>query len=176
MTVGRPWCTVAARNAACNFVKSWPPRFSASICATPMSATSARNSGARPKNRSKLYLPSLAPSVWYSPSGVSANARNRLCVLSRANNGSQSAPHSTLITFQPAPLNSDSSSWMIWPFPRTGPSSRCRLQLMTNVRLSRFSRAASVSAPSDSGSSISPSPNTPQTRRLAVSQMPRCCR
>ena len=27
---------------------------------------------------------------------------------------------------------------MIWPLPRTGPSSRCRLQLMTKIRLSSF--------------------------------------
>ena len=42
---------------------------------------------------------------------------------------------------------------MILPLPRTGPSSRCRLQLMTKIRLSRFSREASVMAPSVSGSS-----------------------
>ena len=56
---------------------------------------------------------------------------------------SQSEPQSTLMTFQPAPRNTASSSWMIWPLPRTGPSSRCRLQLMTKIRLSSFSRAAS---------------------------------
>jgi hypothetical protein len=57
-----------------------------------------------------------------------------------------------------------SSSWMILPLPRTGPSRRCRLQLTTNVRLSRPSRAASERAPSDSGSSVSPSPRNAQTR------------
>jgi hypothetical protein len=30
---------------------------------------------------------------------------------------------------------------MILPLPRTGPSSRCRLQLTTKIRLSSFSRA-----------------------------------
>ena len=40
---------------------------------------------------------------------------------------------------------------MIWPLPRTGPSRRCRLQLMTKIRLSSFSREASVMAPSDFG-------------------------
>ena len=59
----------------------------------------------------------------------------------------------TLMTFQPAPRKAASSSWMILPLPRTGPSSRCRLQLMTKIRLSSFSREASVMAPSDSGSS-----------------------
>ena len=49
-------------------------------------------------------------------------------------------PRSTLITFQPAPRKSLSSSWMILPLPRTGPSSRCRLQLTTKIRLSSFSR------------------------------------
>ena len=39
-------------------------------------------------------------------------------------------PQSTLMTFQPAPRKIASSSWMIWPLPRTGPSSRCRLQLI----------------------------------------------
>ncbi len=55
------------------------------------------------------------------------------------------------MTFQPAPRKSPSSSWMIFPLPRTGPSSRCKLQLMTQIRLSRFSRAPSVIAPSVSG-------------------------
>ena len=52
---------------------------------------------------------------------------------------------------------------MILPLPRTGPSSRCRLQLMTKIRLSSFSREASVIAPSVSGSSHSPSPRKAQT-------------
>jgi hypothetical protein len=36
---------------------------------------------------------------------------------------------------------------MILPLPRTCPSSRCRLQLTTKIRLSSFSRAASAIAP-----------------------------
>ena len=52
---------------------------------------------------------------------------------------------------------------MILPLPRTGPSSRCKLQLITKIRLSRFSRAASVIAPSVSGSSVSPSPRKAHT-------------
>jgi hypothetical protein len=64
--------------------------------------------------------------------------------LSLANSGSQYEPQITLITFQPAPRKSPSSSWMILPLPRTGPSSRCRLQLMTKIRLSSFSRPASA--------------------------------
>ena len=82
----------------------------------------------------------------------------------------------TLITFQPAPRKSPSSSWMILPLPRTGPSRRCRLQLTTKTRLSSFSRAAMPIAPSDSGSSISPSPQNTQTLRFAVLAMPRACR
>ena len=70
------------------------------------------------------------------------------------------------MTFQPAPRKSASSSWTILPLPRTGPSSRCKLQLMTKIRLSSFSRPASEIAPSDSGSSISPSPQNAQTLRL----------
>ena len=70
----------------------------------------------------------------------------------------------TLMTFQPAPRKTASSSWMILPLPRTGPSSRCRLQLTTKIRLSRCSRPATPSAPIDSGSSISPSPTKHHTR------------
>ena len=55
--------------------------------------------------------------------------------------------------------------WMILPLPRTGPSSRCRLQLITKTRLSRPSRPAMLMAPRDSGSSISPSPQNTQTLR-----------
>ncbi len=82
---------------------------------------------------------------------------------STASSGSQSLPQITLITFQPAPRKIASSSWMICPLPRTGPSSRCRLQLMTKMRLSSFSRAARLIAPSDSGSSVSPSPRNAHT-------------
>src|SRR5262249_19756348 len=68
------------------------------------------------------------------------------------------------------------SSWMILPLPRTGPSSRCRLQLITKMRLSRLSRPAMPIAPIDSGSSISPSPQKHQTLRPSVFTMPRSCR
>ena len=84
--------------------------------------------------------------------------------MSRASSSSHSRPQMTLMTFQPAPRKTDSSSWMILPLPRTGPSSRCRLQLTTKVRLSRPSRAAMESEPSVSGSSVSPSPMNAQTR------------
>ena len=85
---------------------------------------------------------------------------------SLASSESHSRPQMTLMTFQPAPRNAASSSWMIWPLPRTGPSSRCRLQLMTKIRLSSFSRDGSVMAPSASGSSVSPSPRNAQTFAL----------
>ena len=68
-----------------------------------------------------------------------------------ASSGSQLEPHRHLMTFQPAPRKSASSSCTILPLPRTGPSRRCRLQLMTKMRLSSFSRPASEIAPSDSG-------------------------
>ena len=86
-------------------------------------------------------------------------------MVSRASSASQSPPQITLMTFQPAPRKAASSSWITLPLPRTGPSSRCRLQLMTKIRLSSFSREASVSEPIDSGSSISPSPRNAQTLR-----------
>ena len=62
---------------------------------------------------------------------------------------------------------------MILPLPRTGPSSCCRLQFTTKVRLSSSSRAATPMAPSDSGSPISPSPRNAQTCCWLVSLMPR---
>ena len=96
--------------------------------------------------------------------------------LSRANSTSQCVPHITLITFQPAPRKSLSSSWMILPLPRTGPSRRCRLQLTTKIRLSSVSRDAMPIAPIDSGSSISPSPQKHQTLRPSVVAKPRSSR
>jgi hypothetical protein len=65
---------------------------------------------------------------------------------SAASSGSQPRPQTTLMTFQPAPRKNASSSWMILPLPRTGPSRRCRLQLTTKVRLSSSSLAASCSS------------------------------
>ncbi|COV66506.1 Uncharacterised protein [Mycobacterium tuberculosis] len=67
------------------------------------------------------------------------------------------------MTFQPAPRKNDSSSWMILPLPRTGPSSRCRLQLITKVKLSKPSSAPTWASPRLSGSSISPSPKKHHT-------------
>ena len=66
------------------------------------------------------------------------------------------------MTFHPAPLKMPSSSWIILPFPLTGPSNLCKLQLITNIRLSNFSLEANPIAPRDSGSSISPSPKNVQ--------------
>ena len=81
-----------------------------------------------------------------------------------ASSSSHFEPQITLITFQPAPRNVASSSWMTLPLPRTGPSRRCRLQFTTKTRLSSCSRLASDRAPSVSGSSHSPSPTKDQTR------------
>src|SRR3954466_14249978 len=60
----------------------------------------------------------------------------------------------TLMTFQPAPRKADSGSWMILPLPRTGPSSRCRLQLTTKVRLWRPSRDRTWRAPGHRGPDV----------------------
>ena len=129
-----------------------------------------------PKKCWRTYAPFLDLKSWYSPSTHSSIRLSSRPDLSAAISGSQPEPQITLITFQPAPRNTASSSWMILPLPRTGPSSRCRLQLTTKIRLSSFSRPASEIAPSDSGSSISPSPRNAQTCRFAVSAKPRACR
>ena len=109
-------------------------------------ATISCSSGYLLKKFSRLKRPSVAAYFWNSPSTVSCSRRMITFSSSRAKSGSQSEPHSTLTTFQPAPAKRPSSSWMIEPLPRTGPSSRCRLQLTTKIRLSRPSRAASESA------------------------------
>ncbi len=70
-----------------------------------------------------------------------------LPLVSLRSSSSQREPHITLITFQPAPAKMPSSSLMILPLPVTGPSRRCRLQLMMKHRLSSFSRVAMVIAP-----------------------------
>ena len=49
------------------------------------------------------------------------------------------------------------------PLPRTGPSRRCRLQLMTQIRLSSFSRAARRDGAERFGLVRSPSPRNAQT-------------
>ena len=141
-----------------------------------MPATMSASSGYLPKNFSRTYAPSLDLKSWYSPSTHSSIRLSSRPVESRAMSGSQLLPQIVLITFQPAPRKMPSSSWMILPLPRTGPSSRCRLQLITKMRLSSFSRLASAMAPSDSGSSVSPSPRNAQTFRSAVSASPRQAR
>ncbi len=120
-----------------------------------------------------MYAPVSVAYVWNCPSGVVFILLTSRPSRSWASSGSQERSQTSLITFQPAPRNCDSSSWMILPLPRTGPSSRWRLQLTTKVRLSRLSRAAMESWPSDSGSSISPSPRNAHTWDAEVSAMPR---
>src|SRR3990167_4853470 len=88
--------------------------------------------------------------------------------LSFSNNLSQPEPQITLITFHPAPRKTPSYSWIIWPLPQTGPSNRCKLQLITKIKLSNCSRPAKFNAPNDSGSPNSPSPQNVHTRRLSV--------
>src|SRR5512134_2916230 len=117
------------------------------MSSSDMLATISFSSGYLPKKCSRVYAPPLALKFWYSPSTHSIIRRRSSPFVSRANSGSQREPQITLMTFQPAPRNTDSSSWMICPLPRTGPSSRCRLQLMTKMRLSSFSRAASEKRP-----------------------------
>src|SRR5271169_5358207 len=80
MTVGRPCVDSAAWKAAKSFLKSWPPRFNASISSADISATSARTSGSSAKKCARLYAPSLAPSVWYLPSTVAAEAAQQCMV------------------------------------------------------------------------------------------------
>ena len=132
-------------------------------------STSFLSRGSGPKKCSRMYAPPATENFWNSPSSVSFICWTRRPSTSRARRSSHSRPQITLMTFQPAPRNADSSSWMILPLPRTGPSSRCRLQLTTKVRLSRPSRDATWSAPSDSGSSVSPSPRKAHTRESDVS-------
>ena len=138
-----------------------------------MSLTRSSSSGYLPKKCSRTYAPFLDLKSWYSPSTHSSMRLSSSPVLSAASSGSQPEPQTTLMTFHPAPRKTPSSSWMIFPLPRTGPSSRCRLQFTTKIRLSSFSRPASEIAPSDSGSSISPSPRNAHTCRFAVSASPR---
>ena len=121
-------------------------------------ATKAAVSGYLLKKFSRVYLPPFALQFWYSPSTVSSISCKSLPEVSRAISASQYEPQITLTTSQPAPRNVPSSSWMILPLPRTGPSKRCKLQLITNVKLSKPSREAKPIAPNDSGSSVSPSP------------------
>ena len=146
------------------------------MSSSDMLATISRSSGYLPKKCSRVYAPPLALKFWYSPSTHSIISRRSRPRSSRASSASQREPQMSLITFQPAPRNAASSSWMILPLPRTGPSSRCRLQLITKMRLSSFSRTGIVIAPSDSGSSISPSPRKHQTWRSLGGTMPRCSR
>ena len=116
-----------------------------------------------------MYAPFSTVYRWNSPSTVVFILLSSTPSLSRASSSSHFEPQMTLITFQPAPRNTASSSWMILPLPRTGPSRRCRLQFTTKIRLSSFSRLASEMAPRVSGSSISPSPRNAHTRLWLVS-------
>ena len=83
----------------------------------------------------------LGGDFWNSPSTVVFILLSSTPSTSRASSSSHLEPQMTLMTFQPAPRKTASSSWMILPLPRTGPSRRCRLQLTTKMRLSSCSRA-----------------------------------
>ena len=117
------------------------------MSSSDMLATMALSSGYLPKKCSRTYAPSRLLNFWYSPSTASSMRLRRMRCLSLARSGSQYEPQMTFSTFQPAPRKLVSSSWMILPLPRTGPSSRCRLQFTTKTRLSSPSRAAMPMAP-----------------------------
>ncbi len=116
-----------------------------------------------------MYFPDSTVYFWNSPSTVVFILFTSTPSTSRASRSSQPRPQITLMTFHPAPRNVASSSWMIFPLPRTGPSRRCRLQFTTKIRLSSCSRAAIESPAVASGSSISPSPTKHQTLEPLVS-------
>ncbi len=58
------------------------------------------------------------------------------------------------MTFQPAPLKKASSSWMILPLPRTGPSETLQVAVDDEGQGCPGAAEASLSIPRDSGSSI----------------------
>ena len=85
-----------------------------------------------PHERPALDVVALPPPVDDGVEALDQEPRARR----EASSGSHSRPRITLMTFHPEPRNTASSSWMIFPFPRTGPSRRWRLQLTTKIRLS----------------------------------------
>ena len=128
-------------------------------------------------DRGRRSAPGCRPPTRWRTSGTRRRRSSSSCSSSTpstslASRSSQVRPQITLITFQPAPRKRASNSWMTLPLPRTGPSSRWRLQFTTNTRLSRCSRPAMPRAPMVSGSSNSPSPTKHHTRLSAVSAMP----
>ena len=150
---------------------------SASISSSLMWATSARSSGSRPKKCARLYAPSLAPSVWYSPSTVAARCRSSALAASRANRASQSDAPQDL---DHVPARAEEQRFELLDDLAVAAHRPVEaLQVAVDDRRSgcRASRARRASAPAiDSGSSISPSPKMPQTCRPAVGARPRCSR
>ena len=72
------------------------------------------SSGYLPKKCSRVYAPPLALKFWYSPSTASSMRLRSSPLVSRCSSGSQYEPQITFSTFQPAPRNAASSSWMIF--------------------------------------------------------------
>ena len=143
-----PWSRVVGGVDLAVVVAAAPQR---TMSSSDRSATISSSRGSRPKKCSRMYAPVSTEYFCHSPSSVSFMRSTSTPSTSRASRSSHSRAQITLMTFQPAPRKTDSSSWMILPLPRTGPSSRCRLQLTTKVRLSRPSRAAMDSEPSRLG-------------------------
>ena len=169
VTVGWPWCERGGRERGIKLaeVVSAAP-FRASICHRTLLRPGRVASEILLK---KLFLVVLAvvrgagsdfvrPRSRQGAAGVHESCRVRTRV--------PSMPHSTLITCHPAPANSNTSSWMIWPLPRTGPYRRWRLQLTTKVRWWSRSREASVSAASIRAHPSRRHRITPQTLRLVA--------
>ena len=175
-TDGAPRQSTAARRAAWTFSGSWPPRRMVRICSSVSPCDSLIRRSSPPKKCCRWYSPVETEYFWYWPSTSSPMRRAMSPSGSRASSGSQSEPQITLMTFHSAPRKTVSSSWMILALPRTGPSRRCRLQLMTKTRLSSRSRDAREIAPRASGSSISPSPRKAQTLAPPGSLRPRSSR
>src|SRR5205814_1258487 len=78
------------------------------------------------------------------------------------------------MTFHPAPRKIDSSSWMILPLPRTGPSRRCRLQLTTQTRLSKCARVVSRGGMALEKNHVSRTVAVAATEKMIVTDLVQC--
>ena len=125
------------------FAKSCPPRFSASISRIGHMRDERRALPGPPRRNASTIVSAVpgAELLVFAVDGRGEAAQQRVVGVS----GEERVPFRAPQHLDDVPAGAakaHSSSWMIWPLPRTGPSSRCRLQLMMKVRLSSFSRAA----------------------------------
>ena len=175
--MGEPTLSTAALYAAYTLSGSCPPRLSARSRRRTCPPTRSSSSRVLAEEVLAHVGAVLGLEVLVFAVDALLHALEQQPDLSAAISGSQPDPQITLTAFQPAPRKMPSSSWMIFPLPRRAVQA-LRVAVHHEDQVVQLLPAGQRDRPSDSGSSISPSPRNAHmpVRSMASSRLARYLR